>query len=161
MYIGEYLENVDSGFGICKTDLLEQLIILNFTYIFIETYAYLCTYLENNLYLWFQFHIKSFKNLNTEVLRLDGYGIQKWILFSKSRSFLGGKLLLFIIMSDIDFPGYYAYQMISKSSSLSVSHCGEIIFEGEIFYSHNCFQEYFILEFSDMTIQQDSIKFKP
>ena len=41
--------------------------------------------------------------------------------------FLGGKLLLFIIVSDIDFPGYYAYQMISKSFSLSVPHWGEII----------------------------------
>ena len=63
-------------------------------------------------------------------------------------------------MSDIDFPGYYAYQMISKSSSLSVPHWGEIIFEGEMFYSPNCFHEYFILAFSDMAVEQDSSKFK-
>ena len=102
-----------------------------------------------------------YKKLNTKVLWLDGYGIQKWILFSKSRSFLEGKLLLFIIVSDIDFPGYYAYQMISKSSSLSVPHWGEVIFEEEIFHSPNCFHEYFILAFSDMMIEQYSSKFKP
>ena len=150
-----YLDNFDSGFGICKTDPHEQLTNLEFylsfhrnicipIYIFRKSFLTLISVSYQILHLY--------KNLNTKVLRLDGYGIQKWILFSKSRSFLGGKLLLFIIMSDIDFPGYYAYQMISKSSSLSVSHCGEIIFEGEIFYSHNCFQEYFILKFSDMTI---------